>query len=396
MAREIAIGRDQAIWVAAETTMDTGVWPTSAGTVLVTSDTDFKQSRIFLDDPQKRNSKGQFPHITGVFPGGEFTFTFLVKPSGSLGVVPSGAPILKALYGVETITGSTSVVYTQDGIDDLPTISILVKDNFETTFYTGCAVSKGEFPVMADETDAALFQCTASGVFLSKYIAGTDELASEVDGTSTPVTAIPVLAAHRYNVGAKITVGTDDNSGTGFEITAVDTGTNTLTVTPGVATLQVAASTVEGWTPTISEVGTPVHGRYGAYTEDRAAAGAADVLITGATVTYDNAYTVPNKEKTQTAYPGRIIPGIRVVEVAVTEYFRKTSTGIHYDADNDTDFDCTLAAGDVAGTRARFTFNNVRKTTPEYSGDEERESAFMLKPFETAGVGNDATTLVFD
>jgi hypothetical protein len=59
------------------------------------------------------------------------------------------------------------------------------------------------------------------------------------------------FSAKKYWVGMKIIVGTNDNNGSGFEITAIDFATETLTISPGVKDVQADDALVRGWIPLV-------------------------------------------------------------------------------------------------------------------------------------------------
>jgi uncharacterized protein YjbI with pentapeptide repeats len=86
----------------------------------------------------------------------------------------------------------------------------------------------------------------------AEFYTGNDNLDGAIDGSVTPVTQIPVKgSAKKYWVGMKIIVGTNDNSGNGFEITAVNVATNTITISPGVNDAQIDATVVRGLIPAV-------------------------------------------------------------------------------------------------------------------------------------------------
>lgn len=402
MSDTVADAKNVYLFIKEETTQGVPAWPDATDTVLVTSDPTFKQERAFINDKQKRQTRGETKRFVGPWKPGEFSFGTYVLPSGSLGVAPRPNLALKGVFGNETVTPSTSVEYTLSGIGvPIPTFSILIKNGPMVKMCTGCAFDSGSFPVNpGDEDDESIAGVTFSGPFLRHYRAGTDSLNSAIDGSVTAVTAIPLKKTNgykSYSVGAKIFVGTNDNSGSGFEITAIDEGANTLTIADGVNDSQVDGAAVAGWTPTVTETGYPVHWRFGVYQESLDGGSTyGDVIINGATVTIKNGVVVDKNSKTGSGFPARLyFTGNRTIEYPYEKLYTDNDTGDDYDAENQVSRDVKLPAGDTAGYRFRFEMPRVEIDTPEVSGDDVRTQNKTGHPFETVAL-NDSIKMIFD
>lgn len=394
----IAIGKNQVLWVAEETTNGTPILPTASDCIKVTGDGSFKQLRSFIQNKEKSNVRLSGGQIAGPYEAGEFSFPTHIKPSGSLGVAPRESRLFKAFMGKETIVPSTSVTYSQYDIDDDPvTLTILFKSGFFTYMAIGCAVNTGPFNVKADNSDDAILGTTWSGQFLKLLYAGTDNLDGAIDGSVTPVTEIPLKdGAEKYCVGMKIVVGTNDNAGAGFEITAINISTKTLTIANGVDDTQADDAIVNGWTPAITDAGKPVHGRFGMFEEDIDGGGYANKTIQEASIELTNGFSVDTSEKTGDAYPVSILRGGEVTVNANWKFWVKKGEGRQfYDADNQIKYDLKIPAGDTAGKRVRFELKNVEIETPEESGDAERTMELKGKVFDPNGT-NDVFQIVFD
>ncbi|MGD2091138.1 MAG: potassium channel family protein [Candidatus Aminicenantes bacterium] len=84
----------------------------------------------------------------------------------------------------------------------------------------------------------------------AEFYARNEKLDDAIDGSVTPVTQISVkFSAKKFWEGMKIIVGTNDNNGSGFEITAIDFETKTLTISPEVKDTQADDALVRGWIP---------------------------------------------------------------------------------------------------------------------------------------------------
>ena len=394
---EIATGATQIAWVKKETTQGTFEKPAASDAILVISDITGKQDRIFLEDAQKRQSLSRLGRVAGPYNPGEWSIATYIKPSGSLGTEPVGSVLLEALFGKKTVTSGTKVEYSLYTIDDsIITLSMIIKRGWETYFISGAFVDKGSFPIKAGDGNDAIFQGTFSGQFLKSYLAGTDSLSSAIDGTTTPVTTIPVIDAKKYEAGAYIVVGSDDNSGQGFKITAVDTSANTLTIEDGVTTSQASGAVVKGWTPDVVESGYLIHGRFGLVQTSEDGSSYNDFVITEATIEMANNFNVLNDEKTGDAYPRTITKTqVRDIDLSISRYFYPEESRRRFDANNQTRFWIKIPVGDTAGKRARFEFLNVQFESPEVSGDAEMNVALKGKAYATSTL-DDEIKLIFD
>lgn len=394
--RTIAIGKDEVIWVKEETVLNTAVWPEAADAILLIDEPDFTQERAFIEDKQKRLTRSRLARVAGPYKGGVFTgVRTYIKPSGSLGVAPVPDTLLKGLFGIETINGATSVVYTLGTIDAaLISFTILHKKGFNTVLYTGCVVDKGTFPVKAGVGDDALGEGTFDGVYLKSIQTGTDALNSTIDGSITPVTEIPLKgtkAAKMYDVGQKIVVGTNDNSGAGWIITARDIAAspNTLTITGGVDDEQLEDAVVKGWVPAITEAGNLIHGRFGQVQENIAAAGLTDLDIIDSVIEITNGIKVLEDEKTNTAWPESIVVGDRQVTLMINRYFKKDASTYKYDAEEQVSRIVNIPVGATAAYRYLFEIPDFQFDTPKTSGEQEKITALTGIAFASASLDDE-------
>ncbi len=394
---EIATGATQTVWIKKESTQGVFEKPAANDAILVISDIVGKQDRMFFEDEQKRLSLSRLGKIAGPYNAGEWSFTTYIKPSGALGTKPAGAVLLEALFGNEVVSSGTKVEYSLYGMDDsIKTLSMIIKKGWETYFIAGAFVDKGSFPVKAGDSNDAIFQGAFSGSFLKSYLAGTDSLSTAVDGTTTPVTSIPVNDAKKFEAGAYIIVGSDDNSGAGFKITAVDYTNNMLTIENGVTTSQAQGAVVKGWTPDVVESGYLIHGRFGLVQTSEDGNTYDDFVITEATIEIANNFNVLNDEKTGDSYPRTITKTQkRDIDISIARYFYPAESRRRYDANNQTRFWIKVPVGDTAGKRARFEMLNVQFDSPELSGENEMSVSLKGKAYATSAL-DDEIKLIFD
>ena len=394
---EIAIGKNQVIWVAKQSVKGTPVWPSTSGTVLITSDGKFKQDRSFYDDKQKRLTLGKLGRTPGVYKPGEFSFSAYIKPSGALGTGPVPAKILESLFGVETIVGSTSVAYSPYLIDSEPIyLTVLVKDNFVSLLVYDLVVTKGLFKIIAKDSDDAIVSGDFSGSFLKSLLAGTDAT-SQLEALGA--TDIHVVDARKYEVGQKIIVGTSGVTA-GHAITAVTIATNIVTIAAaGLESEQASGVVVKPWFPAVTEAGYLMHGRYGRYQEKIGSADYANVLITESSLEFSNGWHVLDGEKTDDGYPSSFSAGDRDVVYKLSRFVRSDGGAYRYEANNQTQKLIKLQAANGAyssssAKRMEITSPNAQIDTPEESGDAERSNEITMHAFETSAL-NDAAVMTF-
>ena len=394
---EIAIGKDQVLWIKEESSLGTPTWPTANDAVLLTGDGVFRQERAFVEDEQKRLTLSKLGRVAGPYRPGEFTIPTYIKPSGSRGVAPVPAALLKGLFGKENVVSGTKVEYILAGIDDdMPSFTMAFKYGHMVFYNFGCLVNQGSFPIRAGTGADSIVGATFSGYFLKQAYAGIDALSSAIDGTSTPVTTIPVKNAKKFTANSRIVIGDDDNSGEGYLVTAVDYDNNTLTITPGCNTAQATDAVVKGWTPSVVEAGVLVHGRFGILQESLDGNNWVDTYITEATIEINNNIKILEDEKTGDAYPRSYVRATeREVTLNISGYFRKDASQYFYEAAAQIARQIKLPAGDEAGKRLRFEMPNVQLDTPTLSGAEEIIVARVAHPFGTASM-DDEVKLIFD
>ena len=76
---EIAIGKDQVIWVKEQTVKGTPVWPAAADAIRVTGDGKFVQDRNFYAEKEKVLTLGELGRTPGLYKAGEFSFPCFIK-----------------------------------------------------------------------------------------------------------------------------------------------------------------------------------------------------------------------------------------------------------------------------------------------------------------------------
>lgn len=394
---EIGIGKNQVIWIKEQSAKGTPAWPAAADAVLITSDAKFTQDRSFYNDPQKRLTKGKTGRLPGLYKAGEFTIAALIKASGALGTAPIPGKLLKSLLGKETITGSTSVVYAPDAIDDPPIyLTVLAKDNFETILVSDLVVFSGSIKIHATDSEDGYVALDCSGGFLQSLLAGTDATAALAAAAATEIT---VVDARKFEVGQKVIIGTSGVT-SGHAISAINYTTNVLTIAAaGLETEQASKVVVKGWTPAITEAGYLMQGAFGHYQEKLGEGEYGTVLITQSQLDINNGWHVTDREKNDTAFPSGFSSGDRDLSLKISKFFKADAAVYRHEVYNQTPKLIKLQAAATtyslsAGKRMEITLPNRQIDTPTRSGDAERTMEVSGPAFETAAL-NDSIAITF-
>lgn len=373
-SENVAIAKYTQLFVKEETTPGTLVYPVATDVVNLIEQASVKQKRIFKPDPQFRGTTSQLSPVKGPYNPGEFSIANLIKPSGALGTAPRCGVLLKALFGIETVTGSTSVVYTLAPIDTaLTSFSMAYRQGHIVWWVAGAYANQGTFPFEAGESDAALGQMSLTGPFLSMVWAGTGQIDGALIATDTLVT---VDDASMFIVGAKVEFqladGTwEDNSGAGYEITSINYTTNVLTVEALAGPVPDDAE-IRGFLPTATDAGTIVHGQFGMTQQDIDGGGDENLIITKAEIVINNNLTVIPDEKTNSDYPSSVVKaGNREVTLSVEEVVKKGYGQHFYYTDEQKTYGMTFPVGDTAAYRYSFDAPQAEFQTPDITGDEE-------------------------
>lgn len=365
------IGRNTIVYVKEETTIGTPEYPAGSNAILLIGDGSFKQPRSFLEDEQRRLTLSELDRIAGVFPAGEWSFSAYIMPSGSLGVAPRIGPLLKGAIGKETVTGGVKVEYSPSAIDDaIPTFTMVYKQGHIVKFCFGCVVDKATIPVKVGTEQDAIGRGNFSGKFLRQRIIGK----TSVNGLhSLGATNIKVNDINEIDIEGLVKFGANDNSGAGYEVTAVGvSAADEITISPALDADVPDTTTVEGFVPTPTEAGVTVHGRYGIAQEKLGGGSYADIVISDSQVEIANNYKIIEDEKTDDNYPVTIRkPNKRQITYSPNKILQDGDAKYFKHADLQTLFGVKLPVGNTAASRFRIEMPYVSWETPEVSGSEE-------------------------
>lgn len=177
-----------------------------------------------IDHAQQREKHGFTKQGTREFIGSLYTSmrdtpwkieARLTPPSNFTAIVPELHHLLTALLGSRTINAGTSYVYEAADIDrhDLLSLARLYNEQDEifAEWLGDCVVSKGVFKWAGGSPPTWEFEGKAATYIAAGY--------TTLDGDVTTSTTIVIADGDAINVGARITIGTDDNGGAGYLVT---------------------------------------------------------------------------------------------------------------------------------------------------------------------------------
>ena len=295
----------------AETALGTGVVPV-AGDGFVVTDCEITPVYDFHDVPDRRGTRSRMEQVAGRV-GATFKMSGALRPSSALGTAPDIGLVIKHALGVETVNASTSVVYTL-----LEDPSIL----FGTLYSSLDDLQEG---VVGAVIQTLTFKWTgrdfitwdATGIGVDILEAGLDA----ANGSGSTVTALIVDDADFYAPYGVIKIGSDDNSGAGYQITAVNYTTNTLTITP--AATWSDNDVVAPFLPAVTNTGSALYGTKGKLSLD---GDSSEVKHTGGSVVINTGLDLHNEEFGSTKATDVILTGERTVDHNLEMLVRDTTS----------------------------------------------------------------------
>ncbi len=323
----------------------------------------------------------------------EFSFSTYVKPNGALGVVPVGAVLWKGVTGIETINGSTSVVYTFSDLDTgLPAQTYQLRIGSMSIWFSG-KVNQLTIPLVAGGADDGIVPAQWSILVQKIYgWAGTSDAAT-TDGATSTVTFAVTADANFYSVGGLIQIGTDDNSAAGWEITAIDTSAGTVTVS-GTPTAQSALPVIP-FEPTAAEPAGFEQAAFKAIAQEDEGGGYEDLLLTNVTLTLNNNLTYRNDEKDNDAYNGKVIRADkRSVTINSVAHFYKEYVRYMNVMNDYLSRDIKIPIGDVSGKICNIVAPDARVKVVGFAGSPTTDQTLDWTCYQSA-TGDDELSITF-
>ena len=213
--------------------------------------TDFSFGRPVgrADVPDRKGTRSRIERAALRTPVQPWSLSGIMRPSGSAGTAPDIGDVLKHAFGTETVSGGVSVTYSP--LKDMSALSASIYGYHGGILEGVYGAVVQNFSLSWSGDDAV--QWTATGVAKDYIFAGS----SPANGADTTATALVVDDADFFTVGALVQIDTDDNTGAGYQVTAVDHATETLTITP--AATWSDNDVVAAFVPTGTYAGDPLY-----------------------------------------------------------------------------------------------------------------------------------------
>lgn len=381
------------IWTAVQPDEDTITLPTASNCILLTAPGEFTQKSKIAKNEEMRSTKGRKAGKNVGSQIGTWKITPNLKLSGTAGELSNIHPLLLSLWGNNTVNTGVDVQYThyKDG-DDLVFLTILEKKDFGNVLYKSCIVNTGDFPVKAA---AEFLKCDYAGFYKSEHHAGYATLASDIDGTGSAVTAIPLAetnAYEDYDVGAIIVVNDDDNGGQGHEITAIDEGTNTLTITPGVTSIQTTGAPIKPWAPPAVDQDESIVAQYAWYERDFGRDQGKKLGFSEYTFKVDNKFEGKDDQVDFYGTVFHVTAGDREVTINPTSYFTADQKPLRYYLNKNTKIPMTFQIGKEAGKIIQVILPDVRIEDRSETKDKAQKVGITCGCYEENG--DDESTFI--
>lgn len=442
----IAIGKNQQIFVALETNLDTGYElvssSTTTSTVRLANPATASESSInfmltagegvinqvleLLPDEQLRNGRSRRSPISGRYNPGTFSLPVYLKSPGSSSenascnnVPEANVLLISALGSASVATATATHTYALNARN--PSFTLWVKKDYMVFAGVGCTCNKVKFDIKGN----AVAMATFDGEFMQMIHGGNTYLATAVTSASaTTLTSIdiPHGDSDMFSVGMTIKIGTgsgsaNTSSGTGYKISAITRGataatkdilsfacaTANLVITSGVGLVSGTGTPVVGYIPfsdgaTQVERGVPLHGKSGLVI-----ASATDgtdslesILVLSATIDVTSAVKYSVDEKNGSYYAKDYFTSdFREVSGNMKLYLRETSAHYWKDAFSRKSFRLELPVGDITGSIVTINCPKIEVESPTLSGANEIELDVNFKSVMSA-VMNDEITVVYE
>lgn len=382
------------IWVVNETTFNTQAYPAVTDAVIPLPGASLPSVLVERVPSQERQqTQGVRGTISRKKIPSTWTLPLYAKYGTAAGTPPSWGLLAKKVFGVETITGGVSVVYTE--LQNIAEQTVTIwhwLDNLMRGQRGGLVNTLRQEYTGTDEP-----RLTFGGYALNEVLAGTTTLNGAIDAI---VTSIVVADSTRYQIGpattdrVRIQIDTEV-----LEITAIDYATHTLTVLRAQAGSVAAAhsngASVDPWKP-------------GADTDpaDTIAPLTLGLVDLGAPLTDARIISVSNlldrgmaprlTEYAQGVSTGYRQDNPRTVTGELKLYLRQVNQSILTDLGRDLERAVTIHSGSVGTARLRASMPKLKFLTDQIAAeDSEFGITAPYQAFEST-TGLDELTLTLD
>lgn len=361
MSTNIGISRQQRIFLVKESTRGTLEFPDTDGSAVETiasGDGVMNQNPNFTNSSEIRNTRDVLDRFVDARPAGSWNFPTYMRPSGTAGDIPQDDVLYECFFGDKTVNDGTDVTYSQALTK--PSFSMWLKKGHTVFFAKGCTVNQ----LSPNVTNSGGVNQEWSGGLMWMGWCAPDALSSDAAASDTDIV---VEDAKKFSVGARIYNSTtdDDNSGDGYEITAIDVDTDTLTLGTGISDSGGWSTddVIEPFLPEGTEVGSPLANR----TTTVDVGTDTGKTIQSLNLTLNDPVQYIEDEVSTDGHPTEYLETERDYSGTLNLYFRKADAKYFYEGFADTEIDVLIKYGDTAGKKAELNLPQTSIQVPEVS-----------------------------
>lgn len=374
-------GSDKVAFFVAESTAFTAEKPAAANAVRVT-DFSFGQPVGRAVVPDRKGTRSRMERGALRQPVVPWSLSGILRPSDAAGTAPDMGDIIKHAFGTEAVSASTSVTYSF--LKDMTALTASIYGGL-SSFQQGVRGAIVQSLSINWSGDDAV-QWSASGVGANVIQAGKT-LANGGD-TST---SLVVDDADYFTVGALIQIGGDDNSGAGFQVTAVNYTSNTLTIDTSHTWLDNDA--VEPFLPAGTYAGNPLYTPAGSISFDNGSTTTRDI---SGSLTVNTGIDLLNNEHGSSEATDVILTGMREVDMSLDFYVKEDETYLMSEWRRKVSQDIIKVLGDTAGSRLKINMNTAEIDPADVSQGDDGAARYSANIIALGSSGEDECTLVFD
>jgi len=378
MSNEVVLAMEQVIFAVKETTKGVVAFPSAAAEMIVgTGGVEINQQPTYTNSDEIVNSLDVVNRFRDQVSEGSFSLPSYIRPSGSAGTQPMSKVLYESLMGVETVSASTSVTYSQ--ATTKPSFTLWVKKGDVVKFGRGACCTKAALN-LTNKGGAAI---DFSGGFLQMGWAGV----SAVNGAVSSSTSVTVDNAKLFTADARVQIGSDDNSGDGYIVNSVDVDTNILTLADPVTCSDDAV--IKGFLPTYTAVGSPLENKD---TEIKFNGVAKNLKSFSLEISSPVKFLTD--EITTSGYADDYVEDTRSITGKLNVLERTDDLAYFYDGLNDDDVVTKLTIGDSAGSIFVINLLYSRLDVPSES-TEKPTMSLDIGLTALGSSGEDSCTMVF-
>lgn len=354
----IGAARQQTVFAVKETMRGAMAFPAAAAPLIIPAGyVDLSQNPSFTNSEEIKNSRDVLAQFQDAMLAGTFSIPIYARPDGTAGSVPMGDVLFESLLGSKAVSGGSAVVYSP--AMSKPSFSLFAKRG-HTVFFALGAVAE-TLRLSAKNKGAVLFE--VGGSFMQMGWAGRDAVKTTATADAT---SVQVYDAKKYTVGAVIWNATKADKGVnGYTVTAVNTITNTLTLSTGVgAGGWTQDDIIEGYLPAGTSVGAPLESRKTSLT-----IGGITKSIKELSLSYDDKVKMLDDEITTNGYPTDYAENNRSVTGSLSSYFRQNDMAQFMDSIAGSEQAISLIVGDTAGKKLQIDMPRCKLQVPKVSAN---------------------------